>query len=42
MTLLVCFFLFRPAKVDGMNDKAVIICSSGTTGLSKGTIVTVK
>lgn len=27
---------FIPVKVDGINDTAMIVCSSGTTGLSKG------
>lgn len=26
----------RPVPVDGINDIAAILCSSGTTGLSKG------
>lgn len=26
----------RPVQVDGLNDIAAILCSSGTTGLSKG------
>lgn len=26
----------RPTSVDGERDSAAIICSSGTTGLSKG------
>lgn len=28
--------MFRAAEVDGENDVAVILCSSGTSGLSKG------
>lgn len=27
---------FRPIEVDGVNDTAVILCSSGTTGMFKG------
>lgn len=29
-------FTLRPVEVDGVNDIAAIVCSSGTTGLSKG------
>lgn len=32
---LICY-LFRPTDVDGLNDIALITCSSGTTGMSKG------
>lgn len=28
---------FRPVEVDGVNDIAAILCSSGTTGPFKGT-----
>lgn len=31
------FFEIRPVEIDGVNDIAAIVCSSGTTGLSKGT-----
>lgn len=30
-----CALFFRPVKVDGINDIAVIMGSSGTTGMSK-------
>lgn len=29
-------FLHRPVEVHGVNETAIIVCSSGTTGLSKG------
>lgn len=28
--------IFRPTRIDGEKDTAIIVCSSGTTGLSKG------
>lgn len=28
--------IFRPVEVDGVNDIAAIMCSSGTTGTYKG------
>lgn len=28
--------IYSPVEVDGVNDAAVIVCSSGTTGFPKG------
>lgn len=38
VTTFVCYF--SPIAVDGENDTAAIICSSGTTGIAKGVCLT--
>lgn len=37
MVINLVFFCFSsPTNVDGENDAAMVVCSSGTTGMSKG------